>query len=622
MPAARALRLAGVTVLAVSAVLFAATAWQVVVGVATAARWQLPAVPWLAVAALGVGMALYTAAGGGAPTRRDQAATIVVLGCLLLAGLAGDPRAIGEPMGPYQTALLIGAAISLAAVPLGWLLARPGVLGALRRARLAGVAATELAALAGIVALFTVFAVRHMVIDATFSWDEAVYALTARHWVLGTPITGWALHRPPGMPVLGVVSVLVSEDETAFRVWGLIFAVAGVIAAWLLARSMGGPLAGLIAAAAIASLWRFQADAARFLTDIPATALLLLLTWWLWRSSRRERLPGTFLVAAPLAAAAFYVRYGAALGIAFLALTALIVWWRTYVRSWRVVVATAGLLLLLLLGHLLPAVRETGEPWGIAFGARDLAAPAYPGAALESYRDGLIDGRLAGLVASGLMVIGFVGLAASAAIAGLRRRAGPLLADLTLLVLPAVCVTLLLGWFVLPQVRYIFFPIAALASAGAVAVAWLVGRSGRWRGAASAVVLALVSVAILDQGLLSVGLGAIDAPRREDVRRAGEVVRTDAGGAPCGVLTHLPPLLTWYSGCASYGFGNPAVAGREVAVERYPRRYLVLYPGTPGGPLPVGADREAYLAAAEPEPLAMIRDVPSGDVEAIVYRLR
>ncbi|HEX2221035.1 MAG TPA: glycosyltransferase family 39 protein, partial [Candidatus Limnocylindria bacterium] len=568
------------------------------------------------------------AAPAGASTRADFRTAAVTALCALGGTAAADLVSGARGLGPVQGALLIGAGVCVGLVGawgVGLSGARPLVtrLGGPHTLRAGGVPIAELAALAAIVAAFATFAVRHLLIDSSFGWDESVYALTSRHWVFGTPSTGWAAHRPPGMSALGAVSILFSEDEVAFRAWGVLFGIGGIVAGWLVARSIGGGVAGLVAAAGIGSVWRFQADAARFLTDVPATALLLLLTWWLWRASRAAELPRAFLIVAPLVAVSFYVRYGAAVPLVFLGITALIVSWRTYVRSWRTVLATLAAAGVMLLGHVVPAIRMTGSPWGVALGARDLAAPTHPGAALESYLAGLPDHRLAGTAAAVLMVLGVIGWLVALLSAMARRRSTPLAAGMTLLCLPALAVFLVLGWVALPQVRYIFFSIAALICAGGVAVAMaLRWAPHRWRTALGAAAVTISAVAMVDQGLLSVAIGAADAPGRDDVRRAGLAIRADADGRPCAALTHIPPIITWYSGCASHAFGRPAQPGREAALEGVSRGYLVLYQGGPGSSLPFGAVREGYIALADEEPVAVIRDLSSGRIDVTVYRLR
>lgn len=73
-----------------------------------------------------------------------------------------------------------------------------------------------------------------------FGYDESVYPLLARHWIAGTPISGWGVHRPILLSVLGVLPASLGGSEWAFRTIGAGFGTAAVVATWWVARSFGG----------------------------------------------------------------------------------------------------------------------------------------------------------------------------------------------------------------------------------------------------------------------------------------------------------------------------------------------------------------------------------------------
>ena len=76
-------------------------------------------------------------------------------------------------------------------------------------------------ALSLIVIVFGALAIRNVAIGAPMGWDESVYGLTARSWTAGTPNTGWALHRSPGMPALGTITLLFVQSDALLRAWGV-----------------------------------------------------------------------------------------------------------------------------------------------------------------------------------------------------------------------------------------------------------------------------------------------------------------------------------------------------------------------------------------------------------------
>ena len=86
--------------------------------------------------------------------------------------------------------------------------------------------------------------------------------------------------------------------------------------AWALARMLWGPLAAIVALLTIVGSPVVIAEIALFHTDLPAAGLLLALMLLVWYEFERRPEPSRLLIAAaPLAALAFYVRYGSILPI-------------------------------------------------------------------------------------------------------------------------------------------------------------------------------------------------------------------------------------------------------------------------------------------------------------------
>jgi hypothetical protein len=549
--------------------------------------------------------------------------SLITAAALLVApafiGVAGE--------GPFQRALLIAAAVGLVASPLLVLLLR-------RQAEVRAWLATpvrsvaigsrgELLLVALIVGAFALIVIRVIAIGMMFGFDESIYALTTRWWVAGTPNTGWASHRSPGISILGVVPLALGASEAAFRTIGLLFGVAALLVAWRLGRRLGGPAAGVVAALAIACIPDLQLNASLFLTDVPSAALILLLALLAWRRFEEGTSAGGVLLLAPVAAAAFYVRYGASLPILFIALAAIVVWPQRVAARWREILLTACVLLLLLIPHLVEATLINGRPWAIALGARNLAAPDYPGQALNTYLGGFFS-YVAGPIA---------GIAAVAGIVGLLwrfvalRRWDRLARGYLFLILPALGVGLLLGEVALAQTRYIYVPLMLLAVAGAIAIVHV------WRAMPFSVRTGAgtLGVGIGLVVMLSVGAGVVRAqqayaPGQRWVIAAAQAIRDDAlarepgaNAATCSVLSYLVPEITWYSGCATYHFSLPPVAGRETLLTGA-NRYLMLVTGH-AERQPQGALLQQYLDLVEPQPFATVNGA-DGKVAARLYRFR
>jgi 4-amino-4-deoxy-L-arabinose transferase-like glycosyltransferase len=475
--------------------------------------------------------------------------------------------------------------------------------------------APELVISAGIAAAFGAIVVLGMLQNAPFSWDESAYAITTRHWVQGGPATGTGVTRPPILPILGVVPIAIGTQEWLFRVIGLLFGMGLVVAAWFLARSVAGGVAGLLSALLVASAPTLQIDAGLFLTDVPATALLVLLLALVWRAFNGERPPGWGLVwLAPLAAAAFYTRYGAIVPLAAIGLTVPLLWPAHVRAAWRPILATVGLFGLLLVPHAVFATLQRGSPLGIVLVAQGAAAGESFGAGLVQYVAWLPT-ELIGFVPGLAAVLGLVAGASHLARAVVRRGWDARSRAFGLLVIPALAHGLLLGLVALPQQRYLFLPMVLLVLAGGMAVAHAADERGRAGRLAFGAVTVAGVVALLWSATSLPSRAADRSAFLEWERSAGLLIR-DRGAGSCSVLAADYPQLSWYSGCPAYNFADVTLPGRERLLTGQ-NRFLVLR--RDGRFQPTGSVLDAYLARVEPAPIAELRN-RDGRVVATVYR--
>jgi hypothetical protein len=515
--------------------------------------------------------------------------------------------------------LLVAAALSLPTVPiLIWTLLRdvPPPAPAGPRAPAAELrpgweATAVIAVLLGFGAVVAI----GMAQAAPFSWDEAVYALTTRHWLQGTPDTGWGITRPPMLSLLGVVPLLFSASEAAFRVVGLLFGIGALAATWYVARGTVGPAAALVALVAVAAAPLLQVDAGLFLNDVPAMGVLLLLLALAWRLLERPGPVGWELLwLAPVAAAAFYLRYGSALALVAIGITVVALWPRRLLEAWPRVVGASLLLLLLLVPHAVFAMAQTGSPLGVAASAQDGAAGAYLGAGMVQYLAWL-PAPLFGIVPGAIAVIGLVGAAHRLALAGLRREWEARSRAVSLLVLPALLLIGVLGLVQLPQGRYIFLPMVLLVIAGSGFVADAARKPGMAGRTVSLVLAAALGAALVGS--------ALEMPQRADrrvaryawLREAGGWIREASNGS-CSILASDFPQLTWYSACPTYNFGDRTRGGRDVFLTGAHRYLVVRRDGRFQPPEEVMDD---YLSRVLPEPVARFQN-RNGIVVGIVYR--
>src|SRR3954451_23859432 len=305
-------------------------------------------------------------------------------------------------------------------------------------------------------------------------WDESIYASKARSLV--TPLTdqSWREYRPPGLAVLGTVAGVADFSDAALRSVSGTLGILALAAMWLLGRlTVGrwGAIAGLLVACASPVVLD---ELRQFHNDLPSAGILLLLMTVLWYSLETMESPDRrLLLAAPLAASAFYLRYGAIVMLAAITLTALLLWGPHLWRYRALSVATVGLAALLALPHLIVATLDTGSPLGMVFASATVVATTGPLTSLADYVR-LLPDSLAG--ALGIAAVS-VAILTSGAVA-IRRVVGyppsQRTRSIAWLGIPAFVTTIVTVLASHAEARYLLAPflLACLIAGAAITAAW------------------------------------------------------------------------------------------------------------------------------------------------------
>jgi len=414
--------------------------------------------------------------------------------------------------------------------------------------------------------------------------DEAAFAITG----LGEQPAGAWLYRSDGTVALAWLGVALGGAEWQLRLPSAVLGTAIVVAAFAVGRAAFSARTGAWAAALIAGAHPMAMRSAQLLSDLPAAACILggiaVLAAELDRPPGHDPGPRWRIVtAAPLFAAAFYLRYGSAPVIALALAAAGVVWWRAVLARPVRALATVAALAALLIPHLVRSIQVTGTALGILAVSAGMPRRAYVGEGLVTY---LTSNPLAfyGALIAPVMVAGVVGLVRA------RRRAPWYLGIVALGQIAA------LGLQSHGQPRYVFVATVLLVVLGVDAVA----RVDRPRLALAAVAITWLGVAVA-----VVWTCRVEQDARAPVVRAAQAIRADAGGRPCAVFARLAPQLLWYARCPIY------------------------LPGLLDGPMP--ADRVRYAASFTRWPIDLaamlarqhLRATPlaSGDPDAQVWRL-
>jgi hypothetical protein len=360
--------------------------------------------------------------------------------------------------------------------------------------------------------------------------DEAQYAIGGAA-LLGRAVSAFPLHRPVGMQVVAAPGVLVGGGDLGFHLTAAAWTLAMLGASYIYVRRAHGARTAAWATAVVATSFAVLRRGPEMLPDAPSAVFVLAFAAGLVGGlapnadpARRWRLAWL----GPLAAAAFYLRYGSIGVLATISASALAVWWRQ-VRACLAPLAVAALSAAALAApHVVQSVRATGSVLGILQQASVAAGRGYRGDGLVYY--GTTWWLWLGPVAS---VCAACGLIAAAA----RRDAVTLFAGLA-----ALAALVLVGLDAHGEARYVLVPQVLLIGAGVDAIrAWAMPRT---RLAAALVAASLVGSSI------AAAIALLRARRTFGVvAAAGGEVRRAAGGAPCTVIAGKWPQAEWYSGC-------------------------------------------------------------------------
>jgi 4-amino-4-deoxy-L-arabinose transferase-like glycosyltransferase len=427
----------------------------------------------------------------------------------------------------------------------------------------------EFAAIVGILVVVAIGAVWLIGQAIPLGWDESVYGSKSRSLLTDNPSSTWAIYRAPGLPVVGLLGGVFGFTDGNLRGVALLLSLGALLMAWAFARALWGPLGAIVALLTIAGSPVVIAEIALFHTDLPSAGLLLALMLLVWHEFERRPEPSRLLIAAaPLAALAFYLRYGSILPIGGIGIAAVALWHRSMLRNKGLVGLTVALAALLFAPHVLEAISRMGSPLGIIASAGEQVDTSEPIATAARYL-GWLPSQLAHRLGFVVMLAGVVHAVIVAIDTIRRRELGPVARRYLWLFVPAGVTTVGLMLQSHPEQRHVLFPVllAIIAGAGAVstAVAWLRARPGlasRQGVLDGAVVVGILLVAVIAGSVGARRLVVLEREGNESHWQpaVGRAIDGDADG-PCFVATSVPPIIEWYSRCAASPFTTRGAEG-------------------------------------------------------------
>jgi 4-amino-4-deoxy-L-arabinose transferase-like glycosyltransferase len=391
----------------------------------------------------------------------------------------------------------------------------------------------------------------------TLGHDEASFALTAD----GRAPPGSWLYRSQGTVWIARIGIALGGAEWQMRLASAVLNSLAIVAAYAVGRVAFSPRTGAWAAAVLAGAHPMALRSVELLSDLPATAGVLggiaILISELDRKGA-DPLPAgeagrappprlaslvdrdggprwRIVLAAPVFAATFYVRYGSAPIIAFAIAVACALWIRAVVRRPWPMLALVGVLALLLIPHALRSREFTDTSLGILRISAAMPRRAYIGEGLVTYLTSNPFVYYGALVAP-VMVAGLVG------VVRIRRKAPWYLAII------AVGQLVTLGLQSHGQPRYVFVATALLVVLGVATLAQ--SRFARPRIALALVVASWLGVIVA----APIYYHHVHNTRAQIVH-AGAVLRDASAGRPCVAVALIVPQLMWYSPCRVFIVG-------------------------------------------------------------------
>lgn len=426
--------------------------------------------------------------------------------------------------------------------------------------------------------------------------DEAVYALGADA-LLGGDGTPALIHRPVGMLVIAAPAVLAGGGDLGFRLTAMTGTLSFLAATWLFARRVTGPRTATWTVAVVATSYSVIERSTELLPDPWASALILGFATVAVARLGPDAEPARrwdLVWLGPLAAAAFYLRYGSIAVLASVGITALIVYRRGLSRLALPLLVTAVVVVVLAWPHAVHSISATGSPLGIITASHHTAGGSYPGQGLAFYatRWWLWLGPVA-----------VVCVAAGAWSAARRTTPFAVFAGLA-----SVLTLVELGLAAHGEARYALVPQVLCTTLGVDAIIRRVQPRPR------------LAVAVLAASLIGsvVIWSHAGANTTFDVAvSAGKAVHRAAGGRDCQVLASKSAQLEWYSGCRGTSLGESITPHR---LRPTATTFVVWFDSAPRQPPQVLDDLLAARHGVRAIPVARIEHAGRWG-GATIYRL-
>lgn len=388
----------------------------------------------------------------------------------------------------------------------------------------------------------------------SFGHDESVYLTKARSWIESTPADEFEIYRPNGMPALGWVFLHFSDSEKFVRLFGVIFGALTTSFVYLFFKRMFKVLIALTVVGIVVTSSLFLQEASLFQNDIPSSGLLIGTLWLLYIHYETAGKSKSVYLVGPLAAFAFYLRYGVASALGVIGVLSIFILGPRFLKKDNVNFTKLSysliISIILFAPHFIQSLIVEKSILGILSKSGAAAHRIYIGEGLINYIKWL-PGELGGWILGITAIMGIVAVVIIISIKDLRQT------HVSLLWIGSIGLLnfIVTGLLVHAEPRYVFFPMILLSGTG-IAGAYYLIRNWSKIFANLLIVIFLLSIIYFGVNNYREANSFFETkeadPYASAYVRASEAIREDStskDGCAVWALTSNRPKISWYSRC-------------------------------------------------------------------------
>ena len=400
----------------------------------------------------------------------------------------------------------------------------------------------------------TLFILGSLVGSQPIGHDEAVYLTKARSWMEGTPADEFEIYRPIGMAWFGWLFLHFGDSEIMMRSFGVIFGAISTLFIYLFFRRISNlPIAVSITGIVITSTL-FLKEAPLFQNDIPSSGLLFGVLWLVYIYYKTASKSKSIYFAGPLAALAFYLRYGVASSFGIIAVLSILILGHRLIKkkdaNYLNLVITVIISVLLFAPHFIQSFIVERKIFGILSRAGEAAHRAYLGEGLVNYIKWLpneIGGWFLGITA-------IIGIVATIVIV-FRKKLRQNYVGMLWIGSIGLSNFIITGLLVHAESRYVFFPVVLLSGVGIASIYYMISH---WSKISANLLVGVFLLSIIYSGIISYNeTNSFFRTKEADPYgvayiEISEAIRKDSAtenGCAIWAITTNRPKISWYSKC-------------------------------------------------------------------------